>query len=94
MYCLSYRASLCPIGNVYISDYVNHRVRKITITTGIINSIAGTGASGYGGDGGAATSATLNQPYGLGVDSSGFQFIIKLKLFCYIYSLSRQRVRR
>ncbi len=39
----------------------------------IISTIAGTGASSYSGDGGAATSATFASPYGIAVDSSGIQ---------------------
>ena len=59
------------IRNVYIADFYNHRIRKVTISTGIITTIAGTGASSYSGDGGAATSATLNCPSGVALDSSG-----------------------
>ena len=59
------------IGNVYIADRSNNRIRKVTVSTGIISLIAGTGATTYSGDGGAATSATLNYPYGVAVDASG-----------------------
>ncbi len=58
-------------GNVYFNDWNNHRVRKITASTGIITTYAGTGASSFGGDGGVASSATFNQPYGLCIDTSG-----------------------
>ncbi len=58
-------------GNVYFSDFSNRRVRKITVSTGIITTYAGTGASSYSGDGGVASSATLNGPNGLCMDSSG-----------------------
>ncbi len=58
-------------GNVYFNDFYNHRVRKITASTGIITTYAGTGASSYSGDNGAATSASLYLPNGLGIDSSG-----------------------
>ena len=57
------------IGNVYIADYANSRIRKVS--TGIITTIAGTGTSSYSGDNGAATSATLYYPYGVAVDASG-----------------------
>ncbi len=43
----------------------------MTGSTGIIATIAGTGATGYSGDGGAATSATVQKPYGINLDSSG-----------------------
>ena len=59
------------IGNVYIADWYNHRIRKVTESTGIISTIAGTGTSSYSGDNGAATSATLNSPIGVAVDASG-----------------------
>jgi len=58
-------------GNVYFSDFSNHRVRKIAASTGIIATYAGTGASSYSGDGGVASSAALNYPVGLCLDSSG-----------------------
>jgi len=51
-------------GNLYISDRVNHRVRKVD-ANGIITTVAGTGTAGYSGDGGAGTSAKVNAPYGL-----------------------------
>ena len=59
------------IGNVYIADANNHRIRKVNVSTGIIILIAGTGSASYSGDGGAATSATLNWPHGVALDSSG-----------------------
>ena len=59
------------VGNVYIGDFGNHRIRKITVSTGIISTIAGTGTASYSGDNGPATSATLSYPYGVAVASSG-----------------------
>ena len=59
------------IGNVYVADSGNNRIRKVTVSTGIINTIAGTGTSSYSGDGGAATSAALDEPCGVAVDASG-----------------------
>ena len=63
------------IANVYIADQYNHRIRKVTIVTGIISTIAGTGISSFSGDGGDATSATLFHPYGVALDSSGNVYI-------------------
>ena len=57
------------IGNVYIADWYNSRIRKVS--SGIITTIAGTGTSSYSGDNGAATSATLYEPYGVALDASG-----------------------
>ncbi len=62
-------------GNIYIADMSNNRVRKLTISTGIISTIAGTGYCDYAnylyGSGGAATSATLCNPADVAVDASG-----------------------
>ncbi len=58
-------------GDVYFNDYCDHRVRKITMSTGIITTYAGTGASSFGGDGGVASSAILKYPNGLCIDTSG-----------------------
>ena len=59
------------IGNVYIADRYNHRIRKVTVSTGIITTIAGTGSTTFSGDNGAATSATLYYPNGVALDASG-----------------------
>ena len=56
---------------MYIADNSNHRIRKVTVSTGVITTIAGTGTGSYSGDDGAATSATLYHPYGVAVDTSG-----------------------
>jgi uncharacterized protein (TIGR03437 family) len=60
-------------GNLLVSDYGNYRVRSIS-AAGIITTVAGF-APNYGGDGGAATLATLNSPTGLAADSSGNIYI-------------------
>ena len=52
------------LGNLYIADSQNNRVRRVG-TDGIIRTVAGTGVAGFRGDGGAATRALLNQPRGL-----------------------------
>jgi sugar lactone lactonase YvrE len=62
-------------GNLYISDFANARVRKVTAATGIISTVAGTGISGFSGDGGAATSAQINNVQGVGVDANGLLYI-------------------
>jgi trimeric autotransporter adhesin len=61
-------------GNIYIADWENNRIRKVN-TAGIITTVAGTGTAGYSGDGGAATSASLNLPQGVYVDASGDIYI-------------------
>ncbi len=57
--------------NLYIADRDNHCIRKVTLSTGIIETIAGTGVSSFSGDGGYATSADLNKPTDVAVDLSG-----------------------
>ena len=62
------------VGNLYIADTSNHRVRRID-TSGIITTVAGNGAEGFSGDGGPATDATLNTPIGVAVDRAGNLYI-------------------
>ncbi|MGB7720244.1 MAG: hypothetical protein WBL65_10115 [Bryobacteraceae bacterium] len=71
-------------GNLYLSDTGNHRVRKIS-TSGFITTLAGTGVAGFSGDGGPATAAQLNLPYGLAADLAGY---------VYVADLNNDRVRR
>jgi uncharacterized protein (TIGR03437 family) len=61
-------------GNLYVSDTLNNLVRRVD-TKGVITTFAGTGTAGFGGDGGAAASAQLNNPQGLAVDSAGNLYI-------------------
>jgi sugar lactone lactonase YvrE len=63
-----------PAGNLYISDLNNQRIRKVA-TSGIVTTVAGTGTAGSSGDGGLATSAQLNTPYGVAADAAGDLFI-------------------
>ena len=113
------------LGNIYIADYQNSRVRKLTVSTGMISlvmtgtapwgvavdasgnvytadyasikkytsSTAATstfagisGSYGYSGDGGAATSATFSDVFGIAVDSSGRHITytsMYVRLFCH-----------
>ncbi len=61
-------------GNVYVADQSNHRIRKIS-TTGIISTFAGTGTSGYSGEGGAATASNIASPSTIVFDAAGNLFI-------------------
>jgi hypothetical protein len=70
-----------PAGNLVIADAANNRVRLVAVRTGTfygqamtagdIYTVAGDGTSGYSGDGGPATSARLDTPFGVAVDGSG-----------------------
>jgi hypothetical protein len=67
-------ATVDASGNIYISDFSNNIIEKVT-PSGVITIFAGTGTAGFQGDGGAATSAELNQPGGTVVDSKGNVYI-------------------
>ena len=72
-------------GNLYIADSGNHRIRRISAVTGIIETVAGTGSEEFSGDGGPAISAGLKAPSGLAFDA--FENL-------YIADLGNNRVRR
>lgn len=73
------RATLCgpasvrldAAGDLYVADRGGDRVRRVDQATGVITTVAGDGATFYGGDGGPATSAGLPRPDGVGVDAAG-----------------------
>ncbi|RZB33837.1 MAG: hypothetical protein SRB2_03673 [Desulfobacteraceae bacterium Eth-SRB2] len=67
-------------GNLYIADADNIRIRNVD-TSGIIGTVAGTGTWGYTGDGGPATEARLNVPYGVAVDAAGNLYIADTENF-------------
>ena len=62
-------------GNIYFADYANNVIRKVSATWGVITTVAGNGIAGHSGDGGAATSAQLEEPYGVAVDSIGNLYV-------------------
>jgi sugar lactone lactonase YvrE len=61
-------------GNVYIADFLNHRIRKLS-TDGTITTIAGTGTKGYNGDGRLAIESQIGEPCGVAVDRQGYVYI-------------------
>lgn len=69
-----YAVAVDQAGNLFIADYGNYRIRKVD-TNGIISTVAGNGAYGYSGDGGAATNAAMNSPIGIAVDRGGNLYI-------------------
>src|SRR5690606_17685323 len=66
-------------------DSTNHRIRKVMVSTGLVSTIAGNGTGSFSGDGGPATSATLNSPAGLAIDSDGN---------IYFADVENQRIRK
>ncbi|MHC5023992.1 MAG: NHL domain-containing protein [Planctomycetota bacterium] len=70
-----YDATVDVNGNVYIADELNHRIRRVDAATGIIETIAGTGAPGSSGDGGLATAAKVRLPKGIIADAAGNVFV-------------------
>jgi DNA-binding beta-propeller fold protein YncE len=58
-------------GNLYFADTGNHRIRRVDARSGTINTVAGNGTKGFAGDGGKATEARLDEPYGLALDEQG-----------------------
>ena len=74
-----------PVGNVFIADADNHRIRKVDVGTGIITTVAGNGTPGFSGDGGLATAAQINSPRGIAVDAAGNM---------YIADINNERVRK
>ena len=90
---LATKAELCApedvtvdsAGNIYIADSCNNRIRKVTVSTGIITTVAGDGKGGYSGDGGQATSAELSDPIGVGLDTANN---------IYIGDFSNNRIRK
>jgi len=65
-----YDVALDASGNIYIADNINNVIRRVG-TNGIITTVAGSGTSGFSGDGGAATNAELNSPTGVTIDQKG-----------------------
>jgi streptogramin lyase len=69
-------------GRLYFSDTFNHRVRMVDPKTGVITTVAGNGKKGFGGDGGPATEAVLNEPYGIKLDAGGNLYIVDRLNYC------------
>ncbi len=67
--------SIDSLGNVFVSDSDNNVVREVVATTGLIQTVAGNGTGSFSGDGGVATSAELDTPSGVAVDSAGNVYI-------------------
>lgn len=73
-------------GNLYFVERLNHVVRRVDAGTGIITTIAGSGAMGFAGDGGLATKAQFNQPHSIALDEK--------RNHLYIADILNHRIRR
>ncbi len=71
---------------LYIADAGNARVRAVDLGSGVIRTVAGSGAAGFGGDGGPASAVLLNDPEALAVTGDGRSL--------YVVDRLNQRVRR
>jgi uncharacterized protein (TIGR03437 family) len=63
-------------GNLYIADYGNNRIRKVTVATGVITTVAGNGTKTFNGDNLGATSAGLTSPQRIVVDAAANFYIV------------------
>lgn len=71
--------------NIYFCDTGNSRVRRIDAVTNLIDTVAGNGTSGFGGDGGLAINANLSSPTGVAADSAGNIYIADTQNQCIRY---------
>jgi len=69
------QVALDAAGDLFIADQFNQQIRRVDAKTGIITTVVGILAEGYGGDGGPATSAELSDPSGILVDTAGNLYI-------------------
>ena len=81
--CLAVDAYLTPknlcvdaSGNIYVVSSAVNQIKRIDAVTNIITTVAGTGAAGFSGDGGAATAATFNGILGICTDAAGNIFLV------------------
>ncbi|MCL6451251.1 MAG: diguanylate cyclase [Acetobacteraceae bacterium] len=70
-----YGVAVDPAGNVYVADYANHAIRRISAADGTISTAAGSGECGYSGDGGPAAWSRLRAPFWVTFDRWGAMYI-------------------
>lgn len=68
-----------PDGALYVTEVENHRIRRVDLKSGRIETVAGSGRKGYAGDGGPATEAMLNEPYEVRFDSRGNMYFVEIQ---------------
>ena len=69
-------AAFDALGNMYIADYANNRIRKVN-KDGVISTVVGTGDTNASGDGAPATSTGIHLPWGLAVDGAGKTYFVE-----------------
>lgn len=70
---------ITPDGSLLICEVQNHRLLRLEPRSGRITTVAGAGRAGYDGDGGAATEASLNEPYEVRLDAMGNIYIVEMR---------------
>lgn len=75
IFAYAYDLTLDSAGDLFILDKDSGRIRKVDVVHSVITTVAGNGTNGYSGDGGAATSATLDYPRGIALDGAGDIYI-------------------
>ena len=80
-----YEVRFDPDGNMYFVEMKNHVIRRVDGKSKIISTVAGTGQQGFGGDGGPAIKALLNQPHSIALDGKGA---------LYVADIGNHRIRR
>ncbi len=80
-----YEVRFDAAGNLYWCERMSHTVRRMDAKTGIVTTLAGIGAAGFGGDGGRGPKAQLSQPHSIALDSAGG---------LYICDIANHRIRR
>ena len=75
----SNQISVDSAGNLYLADFQNCRIRKVTASTGVISTVAGDGMQANTGDGGPATSASIDVPSGVAPDAAGNLYLAEYR---------------
>ncbi|HEX6984396.1 MAG TPA: hypothetical protein VF170_03415 [Planctomycetaceae bacterium] len=68
-----------PDGALYVCETTGHRIRRVDLESGLVSTVAGSGESGYSGNGGPATAARLNEPYEVRFDADGNMVFVEMK---------------
>ena len=74
-----FKMQIGPDGELYFVEYGTHRVRRLNLASGKLTNVAGTGKSGYTGDGGLAVQGTMNEPHELAFDRAGNLYVTDMR---------------